>query len=113
MEYITRNVIDDGRTIIVKIETPDRINHTLTIQIPSDTIPASYMRPSPEHVVNSEGVGIYQPRRWRPHCPLPAEYRECTQWEYDRFCYENPDEREGMDCSFDRNAAVYKAAMQL
>lgn len=111
MEYTTHKVNDDGRTIIVEI-TLNGENHTLPIQIPSDTMHASYMRPSPALIVDSEGVGIYQPRLCRPHCPLPPEYRECTQWEFDKFCYENPDSREGMDCSFDRNAAVYEAAMQ-
>ena len=62
-----------------------------------------YARVSHAHVVDSDGFGVYPPRKYRPFVPLPDGTRPASQCEFDHWCAENP------SGPSDLNAAVWNA----
>lgn len=68
------------------------------------TYPQKYLQVNICHIIDSQGVGVYQARKFRPFLPLPEGSRECTQWEFDKHCFENPDSRYEVDI----NATVWQ-----
>jgi len=68
------------------------------------TIMKGYLQVNINHIIDSTGVCINQLRGLRPFAPLQEGQRQCKQWEFDKFCYENPDPRYKIDI----NAIVWK-----
>jgi hypothetical protein len=106
MTYNTIYIAVTDQTFVVQVHTAHG-NRTLRIPIPSDAGQLGYSKPSRMLVIDTDGLFTeYLPRKWKPFCPLPPVFRECSQFEYDRYCSENPTD----DGKFDWNAAVYNAA---
>ena len=93
----------------------DTDNGTFKINVPenipiNDELKFKYKAVSRAHVIDKNGFGLYEPRQWRPFVPLPDGFRNATQWEFDKYCYENPDERyTGTPGYIDLNAVVWKS----
>jgi len=71
--------------------------------IVTDELARQYKSPGPLHIIDDKGVGICRQLQWRPFA-LPPGSRRPLQWEFDKFCYDNPDPRYPLDI----NALVYK-----
>ena len=63
-----------------------------------------YSSPGPLHIIDEHGIGVCQQLQWRPFA-LPPGSRRPLQWEFDKWCYENPDPNQTLDI----NAIVYKS----
>ena len=76
------------------------------IELPIPDIPTKkdlanmYKQCSRAHGIDKDGVFVYEPRLYRPFVHFPFG-RQCLQWEFDRFCYNNPETRYNI---FDLNA---------
>ena len=89
------NIIVRDKTITMNIPINDKVN--------LNELPNKYGCVTNAHIIDNQGVGIYQPRQWRPFVSLPEGVRQCEQWEFDRHCAENPDPR----YTVDMNALVW------
>tara|TARA_B100000925_G_C21834099_1_gene398478 strand:- start:13 stop:351 length:339 start_codon:yes stop_codon:yes gene_type:complete len=86
-------VIDGKNT---KLELPSDV-------VVTDNLISQYKSPGPLHIIDDQGIGVCQSLQWRPYS-LPPGSRRPSQWEFDKYCYENPDPRYPLDI----NALVYK-----
>ena len=66
---------------------------------------------SPYHIIDENGdFGLYQHQSFRPFFMLPPNLRKAEQWEFDKYCLINPDDRYTNNPSYvDMNALVYKS----
>ena len=66
---------------------------------------------SPYHIIDENGeFGLYQHQSFRPFFMLPPNLRKAEQWEFDKYCLNNPDDRYTNNPSYvDMNALVYKS----
>ena len=106
MSYQISEFLIENNKLYVKIVSKKnimKINLPIDSKINLSSLPNKYGCVTNAHVINDEGVGIYDPRRFRPFVPLPEGFRQCTQWEFDRHCAENPDPR----YTIDMNALVW------
>ena len=83
------NIFSNGKEIKMKLSIESNINLS--------SIPNKYCCVTRAHVIDSKGVGIYEPRLYRPFLPLPEGVRQCKQWEFDLHCSKNPDPKYPID----------------
>ena len=94
------NLISNDKKMKINLPIEDKVNLS--------SLPNKYGCVTNAHVINDQGIGIYEPRRYRPFVPLPEGFRQCKQWEFDRHCAQNPDPRYPIDI----NALVWKVFNQ-
>lgn len=109
IEYIpTKIYIKDGNLYLNTNKCTFKINVPENISV-NDELAHKYKAVTPLHVIDENGFGLYQPRQWRPFVPLPDGVRNAMQWEFDKYCYEIPDERYvGQAGYVDVNALVWE-----
>ena len=111
VEYIpTKIYIKDGNLYLNTNKGTFKINVPENISV-NDELAHKYKAVSPLHVINENGeFGLYQHQSFRPFFGVfPPELRKAEQWEFDKYCFENPDERYvGQSGYVDVNALVWE-----
>jgi hypothetical protein len=61
----------------------------ITLSIPYTSYDPStmYRSPSASHIVDKDGIGLYEPRQFNSRIQLPLGVRACYQCEYDEWAY--------------------------
>ena len=98
--------VEDNKLYVNLVSNGKLMNINLPIEsgINLSSLPNNYGCVTNAHIIDNKGVGIYEPRRYRPFVSLPEGVRQCQQWEFDRHCAQNPDTRYPIDI----NALVWK-----
>ena len=109
-EYNPTNIyIKDGFLYLDTDKGVFQVNVPHHISI-NEELKHKYKAVSHAHVIDENGFGLYEPRQWRPFVLLPNGLRNALQWEFDKYCYDFPDERYvGQQDYVDVNALVWKS----